>query len=113
LNGEAAALCKELRRRQATIEESAIIRVPVGPHREDKETRYRVQKFQSPAQQAASAVPRLTEDMILLAPRDRRERALLGQLVMSGMLLSEPVGTKNGDEVRQQAHFRGQFHLQS
>ncbi len=50
------------------------------------------------ARQAASAVPKLTENMVLLAPRDRRERALLGQLVMSGMLLSAPVGTRDGDE---------------
>jgi flagellar motor protein MotB len=105
VKGEVTALCKELWRRRATIEESAIIRVPVGPHRVDEVTRYKVQKFQSPARKAASAVPRLTEDMILLAPQNRRERALLGQLVMSGMLLSAPVGTKNGDEVRQQAHF--------
>ncbi|MFN9980172.1 MAG: hypothetical protein ACK53Y_09675, partial [bacterium] len=33
------------------------------------------------------------------------ERALLGQLVMRGMLVKAPVGTKNGDEAREQAHF--------
>jgi hypothetical protein len=105
VQGEVTALCKELWRRRATIEESAIIRVPVGPHRVDEVTRYKVQKLQSPVRKAASGVPRLTEEMILLAPQNRRERALLGQLVMSGMLLSAPVGTKNGDEMRQQAHF--------
>ncbi len=50
-------------------------------------------------------VPRLTEEMILLAPQNRSERALLGQLVLRGMLEKAPVGTKNGDEAREQAHF--------
>jgi chemotaxis protein histidine kinase CheA len=105
VQGEVTALCKELWRRRAAIEESAIIRVPVGPHKVDEVTGYKVQKVQFPARKAASVVPRLTEEMILLAPQNRSERALLGQLVMSGMLLSAPVGTKNGDEMRQQAHF--------
>ncbi len=56
-------------------------------------------------EKAAIVVPRLTEEMILLAPQNRSERALLGQLVMRGMLVKAPVGTKNGDEAREQAHF--------
>ncbi len=105
MQGEVTALCKELWRRRATIEESAIMRVPVGPDKVDEQTRYKVQKVQFPVRKAASVMPRLTEEMILLAPQNRSERALLGQLVKSGMLLKAPVGTKNGDEMRQQAHF--------
>jgi hypothetical protein len=71
----------------------------------DEHTRYKVRKLRSPARKAASVVPRLTEEMILLAPQDRSERALLGQLVMKGMLVRAPVGTKYGDEARDQAHF--------
>jgi len=71
----------------------------------DEQTRYKVRKLRSPVGKAASVVPRLTEEMILLAPQDRSERALLGQLVMKGMLVRAPVGTKDGDEARDQAHF--------
>ena len=102
---EVTALCKELCRRKAALEESAIIRLPVGSGKVDEQTRYKVQKLRSPVGKAASVVPRLTEEMILLAPQDRSERALLGQLVMKGMLVRAPVGTKDGDEARDQAHF--------
>jgi flagellar biosynthesis GTPase FlhF len=102
---EVTALCEELCRRKATLREHAIIRLPVGSGEVDEHTRYKVRKLRSPARKAASVVPRLTEEMILLAPQDRSERALLGQLVMKGMLVRAPVGTKYGDEARDQAHF--------
>jgi len=102
---EVTALCEELCRRKATLREHAIIRLPVGSGEVDEQTRYKVRKLRSPAGKAASVVPRLTEEMILLAPQDRSERALLGQLVMKGMLVRAPVGTKYGDEARDQAHF--------
>jgi hypothetical protein len=102
---EVTALCKELCRRKAALRKLAIIRLPVGSGEVDEQTRYKVQKLRSPVGKAASMVPRLTEEMILLAPQNRSERALLGQLVMKGMLVKAPVGTKNGDEARDQAHF--------
>ena len=105
MDDEDVAFWEDYWRRQAALQESAIIRLPVGPGKVDEQTRYKVRKVQFPVRKAASVVPRLTEEMILLAPQNRSERALLGQLVKSGMLLKAPVGTKNGDEMRQQAHF--------
>jgi hypothetical protein len=102
---EVTALCEELCRRKAVLRKHAIIRLPVGSGEVDEQTRYKVRKLRSPVGKAASVVPRLTEEMILLAPQDRSERALLGQLVMKGMLVRAPVGTKDGDEARDQAHF--------
>jgi len=102
---EVTALCEELCRRKAVLRKHAIIRLPVGSGEVDEQTRYKVRKLRSPMGKAASVVPRLTEEMILLAPQDRSERALLGQLVMKGMLVRAPVGTKDGDEARDQAHF--------
>jgi hypothetical protein len=87
------------------IAEAAIIRMPVGVPKEGRKVRYKVRPFRPPFVQAANMVPDPTEDMILLAPRDRSQRALLGQLVARGMLLSAPIGTKRGDELRQEAHF--------
>jgi hypothetical protein len=63
------------------VEEAAIIRMHVGVPKESRKPRYKVRKFQPPFVQAASMVPDLIEDMILLAPHDRSQRALLGQLV--------------------------------